>query len=151
MKTLIIVRHAHALPAYEAGVNSDAQRPLSLEGREKASVTAARLQQQNIKPGLIITSPLLRAEQTACILAEILGAPIEKSFELNGLKDEQEVCDFLKEQLAHTDCVLAVGHNPNVTYVTHALTGQVRTFLPGSFAIINMDNFAHPQLTYFGE
>ncbi len=46
MKTLIIVRHAHALPGYEAGVNSDAMRPLSVEGREKASVTAARLQQQ---------------------------------------------------------------------------------------------------------
>lgn len=151
MKSLIIVRHAYALPAYEAGVNSDAARPLSTEGREKASVTAARLHQLNIKPGAIITSPLLRAEQTACILAEILRSPVEKAFELNGLKDEQDVCDFLKEQLTRTDCILAVGHNPNVTYVTHALTGQVRTFLPGSFAVINMDDFTHPQLTYFGE
>lgn len=151
MKTLIIVRHAHALPAYEAGVNSDDQRPLSAEGREKASVTAARLMHLGIQPGLILTSPLVRAEQTARILAETVRSPVEKAFELNGLKDEQDVCDFLKEQLAHTDCILAVGHNPNVTYVAHALTGQVRTFLPGSFAVINMDDFTRPQLTYFGE
>ncbi len=151
MKTLVIVRHAHALPGYEAGVNSDAERPLSAEGREKASVTAARLNQLGITPGLIITSPLLRAEQTACILAETLCAPVEKSFELNGLKDEQDVCDFLRGQLNRTDCELAVGHNPNVTYVTHLLAGQVRTFLPGSFAVINLDNPAAPQLTYFGE
>lgn len=151
MKTLIIVRHAHALPAYEAGVNSDDRRPLSAAGKEKAAITAARLQHLGIKPTLIITSPLLRAEQTACILAETLHAPVEKSFELNGLKDERDVCGFLQEQLARTDCVLAVGHNPNVTYVTHALTGQVRTFLPASFAVINMDDCQHPQLTYFGE
>ncbi len=151
MKTLVIVRHAHALPGYAAGVNSDAERPLSSEGMEKASVTAARLLQLGIKPGLIITSPLLRAEQTAGILAQTLGAPVETSFELNGLKDERDVCDFLQEQLLRTDCVAAVGHNPNVTYVTHCLAGQVRTFLPGSFAVINMDNPQEPQLTYFGE
>lgn len=151
MKTLIIVRHAHALPAYEAGVNSDALRPLCAEGQEKAALTAARLKQQGIQPALIITSPLLRAEQTARILAKTLGAPVEQACELNGLKDEQDVCDFLQEQLAGTDCILAVGHNPNVTYVTHALTGQVRTFLPGSFAVIDMSDPARAQLTYFGE
>lgn len=151
MKTLVIVRHAHALPGYEAGVNSDAQRPLSQEGRGKAALTAARLNQLGITPGLIITSPLLRAGQTADILAETLCAPVEKSFELNGLKDEQDVCDFLKEQLEHADCVLAVGHNPNVTYVTHLLAGQVRTFWPGSFAVIDMTVPDRPQLTYFGE
>ncbi len=151
MKTLIIVRHAHALPGYAAGVNSDAERPLSAEGQEKASVTAARLLQLGVKPEVIITSPLLRAEQTAAILAQTLGAPIETFFELNGLKDEQDVCDFLQAQLERTDCVLAVGHNPNVTYVTHCLAGQVCTFLPGSFAVINMDNPQEPKLTYFGE
>lgn len=151
MKTLVIVRHAHALPGYAAGVNSDAERPLSQEGRKKAALTAARLDQLGLKPGLIVTSPLLRAHQTAAILADTLPAPIEEAAELNGLKDEQDVCEFLKEQLEHADCVLAVGHNPNVTYVTHLLAGQVRTFYPGSFAVINMTVPSHPQLTYFGE
>ena len=151
MKTLVIVRHAHALPGYEAGVNSDAERPLSQEGRKKAALTAARLNQLGIKPARVFSSPLLRAHQTAAILAETLPAPVEEASELNGLKDEQDVCDFLREQLEHADCILAVGHNPNVTYVTHLLAGQVRTFYPGSFAVINMDNLAAPQLTYFGE
>lgn len=151
MKTLVIVRHSYALPGYAAGVNSDEERPLSNEGREKAAVTAARLSQLNIQPELILTSPLLRAEQTAEILAETLCAPVEKSFELNGLKDERDVCAFLRELLERADCIVAVGHNPNVTYVTHCLAGQVRTFLPGSFAVINMDDPQEPKLTYFGE
>lgn len=151
MKTLVIVRHAHALPGYAAGVDSDAQRPLSQEGLNKAALTAARLGQLGVKPGIIVTSPLLRARQTAAILAETLHAPVQEDSELNGLKDEQDVCEFLKEQLEHADCVLAVGHNPNVTYVTHALAGQIRTFHPGSFAVIDMTAPEKPGLTYFGE
>lgn len=150
MKTLVIVRHAHALPAYAAGVDSDAQRPLSPEGRQKAALTAARLDSLGIKPARILASPLLRARQTAAVLAEALHAPVEEAAELNGLKDEQNVCDFLREQLEHADCILAVGHNPNVTYVTHLLSGQVRTFHPASFAVIDMTDQS-PQITYFGE
>ena len=150
MKTLVIVRHAHALPAYAAGVDSDAQRPLSTEGREKALLTAERLNTLGIKPARILSSPLLRAKQTAAVLAEVLHAPVEEAAELNGLKDEQDVCDFLREQMESADCILAVGHNPNVTYVTHLLAGQVRTFLPGSFAVIDMTGTS-PRLTYFGE
>lgn len=150
MKTLVIVRHAHALPAYAAGVDSDEQRPLSNEGREKAALTATRLNTLGIKPARLLSSPLLRAKQTAAVLAEALHAPVEEAAELNGLKDEQDVCDFLREQMEHADCILAVGHNPNVTYLTHLLAGQVRTFLPGSFAVIDMTG-AFPRLTYFGE
>lgn len=150
MKTLVIVRHAHALPAYVAGVDSDAQRPLSNEGRQKAALTAERLNTLGIKPARILSSPLLRAQQTAAVLAEVLHAPAEEAAELNGLKDEQDVCDFLREQMEHADCILAVGHNPNVTYVTHLLAGQVRTFYPASFAVLDMTGTS-PRLTYFGE
>lgn len=151
MKTLVIVRHSYALPGYLAGVQTDAERPLSDAGVEKARLTAARLQNAGLRPAVILTSPLLRAVQTAGILAETLHAPVEQAGELNGLKDEADVCDFLKERLKEADCVLAVGHNPNVTYVTHLLAKQVRMFQPGSFAVFDISDLDKPQLTFFGE
>ena len=151
MKTLILVRHANALPAYEAGVTTDAARPLSEEGRQKATLTARALAEQNLHPQVIYTSPLVRAVQTAEILAQTLGAPLSQETVLNGMYDESSVRDFLAEQLQGHDTILAVGHNPNISYLTHLLCGQTYHFSPGSFAVVNMQDENHPQILSFGE
>lgn len=150
MKTLILVRHAHALSGWEAKVSSDRLRPLSPAGQEKARQTAEKILQQKIHPQVIFTSPLLRAVQTADILASVLNAPVEPENILNGFASEQEVCDFLLSQLENYDVVLAVGHNPNVTYAAHLLCKEVHPFAPGSFAILDATD-EQPKLTYFGE
>jgi phosphohistidine phosphatase len=149
-KTLIIVRHAHALPGYVAKVNTDAERPLSEEGFEKARHTACELARQNIQPNLIVASPLLRAQQTAEVLAQTLKTPIQTATELNGLYEEEDVYGFLWEMLQTNDTVIAVGHNPNVSYLTHLLAKEVRPFSPGSFAIFTFTDKT-PKLVFFGE
>ena len=151
MKTLVLVRHANALAAYEAGVQTDAARPLSTEGRQKAAQTAHTLAEQKIRPQIIFASPLLRAVQTAEILAETLGAPVSQETVLNGLHDEQTVRDFLTEQLQQYDTVLAVGHNPNISYLAHLLGGRVYHFAPGSYAIVDMQDKDKLQILSFGE
>lgn len=149
-KTLIIVRHAHALPGYVARVNTDAERPLSEEGFAKARQTAGQLLSRRMQPGLILTSPLLRARQTAEVLAQTLGFPLQTAAELNGMYEEQDVFEFLWENLQTRDTVIAVGHNPNVSYLTHLLAKQVRPFSPGSFAVFSFTDKT-PNLVYFGE
>lgn len=151
MKTLILIRHANALPGYEAGVQTDAERPLSDEGFQKAAHTAQLLLGQKIQPDIILTSPLLRAVQTAETIAQTLPAPVSKETVLNGLHDEQTVRDFLTDQLAEHDTVAAVGHNPNISYLTHLLVKEVYHFSPGSFAVLNMTDLQTPRLTFFGE
>ena len=151
MKKLILVRHAHALSCLEAKVSSDRLRPLSIRGQEKARQTAQSLRAQNIHPQIIVTSPLERAVETAKLLADTLNAPVQTESILNGFAAEEEICHFLAEQFGSYDTVVAVGHNPNITYVTHALVRQIRPFAPGSFAIINMEDVTQPQLIYFGE
>lgn len=150
-KTLILVRHAHALPGYIAQVASDSQRPLSEQGFQKADLTAHRLKELQLHPERIFTSPLLRAVQTAQTLGEILQAPVEQDATLNGLKPDQEVGDFLKEQLTRQNVIAAVTHNPSISYVTHLLTGHVYTFAPGSFVVIEFDEKLQPQQIVFGE
>ena len=151
MKTLILVRHANALSGLEARVNTDAERPLSQEGQKKADKTAQTLKSRGIKPDIILTSPLLRAVQTAETLSQTLGGQLSKETILNGLHADREVCEFLAEQMHEHDTVIAVGHNPNVAYVLHLFCKEVRHFAPGSFAVLNFENPHHPQLTYFGE
>ena len=151
MKTLILIRHANALSAYEARVQTDAERPLSQAGLVKAAASAQELLRQSLRPNIILTSPLLRAVQTAEILAQHLQAPVSKETVLNGLHDDRTVCEFLTDQLSEHEVVAAVGHNPNIAYVTHVFCKQVLHFSPGSFAVLNFEDPHHPQLTFFGE
>ena len=150
-KILILVRHAHALPGYIAQVATDDLRPLSEQGFQKSDLTAHCLKQLNLHPQCILTSPLLRAVQTAQTLGKILNAPVEQTLVLNGLKPEREVCDFLQKQLEKNDVIAAVSHNPSISYVAHLLTGNVYTFAPGSFAVIEFDDKRQPCQITFGE
>ena len=151
MKTLILVRHAQALSCIAAGVPSDELRPLSGEGRQKAAATALRLQALSLHPARILTSPLLRARQTAEILSRTFTCPVDTAEELDGFHPDKDVRDFLCNQLENTDVLLAVGHNPNISCVNHLLCGQMHAFRPGSFAVLNMENGKVPQFIVFGE
>jgi len=152
MKTLILMRHGNALSCWDAKVPSDRLRPLSAQGKEKVRQSAQKIAGQHICPQVIFTSPLMRAAQTAEIVsATFHNTPIETETILNGFSSETEVCEFLREQFERYDTVLAVGHNPNVTYTAHLLCNKVCHFAPGSFAVIDMTDKEKPQLTYFGE
>ena len=150
MKTLVLVRHAHALAGWEARVNTDAERPLSPQGELKAVHTAQALQTLGIAPDVILTNPLVRAVQTAHLLARTLQAPVIQEKILNGFYPDAEVRDFLLEQLQSYNTVIAVGHNPAVAYVTHLLCREVHPFSPGSFSVMRQEenNF---RLSCFGE
>ena len=139
MKVLILIRHAHALPGHIARVNSDALRPLSEEGRQKAKQTASLLTQKNVRPEIVLSSPLLRAVQTAEIIAQTWRLPVQQSSELNGLYSDEEVVAFLRAQLENYDTLAAVTHNPSITYVNQLLCKQLKFFAPGSFSILQME------------
>jgi len=151
-KTLILIRHAHALSRYESAVPTDSARMLSAQGRQKALQSAQDLLARQEKPQIILTSPLLRALQTAQIASEVLNAPVKQQPILDGFHPDAQVRDFLLGELTRYDCILAVGHNPCITYVTALLCGQVYPFAPASFALLRAEHAQSPlQLIYFGE
>ena len=63
---LYLVRHAKAAPG-----DPDELRPLTPEGREEARRLAERLAAE--RPDAVVTSPLLRARETAEVLARACG------------------------------------------------------------------------------
>jgi phosphohistidine phosphatase len=62
---LYLIRHAEAAPLGEGGVSNDESRPLTAKGEEQARQVASGFRTRNIHLGLVLTSPLLRARQTA--------------------------------------------------------------------------------------
>lgn len=151
MKKLILIRHAHALTVYEAAVQTDAQRPLSSQGRQQAAQTAKTLLKQGIKPNIILTSPLLRALQTAKILSGIWQVPVCQENRLNGFYTDLEVRDFLLEKTKEEPIVAAVGHNPNIACVAQLFCNKLLHFSPGAFAVLEMEQEHSARLLSFGE
>jgi phosphohistidine phosphatase len=66
---LYLIRHGIAVERGE--YSQDEQRPLTENGQEKTEKVGQRLQELGLHFDLILTSPLVRAEQTAAILKEV--------------------------------------------------------------------------------
>ena len=72
-RTLYIVRHAIAADRSDKWPN-DAERPVTPEGAARMRANAKGLAALDVEPDVILSSPLLRALQTAEILAKILSS-----------------------------------------------------------------------------
>ncbi|VVM07551.1 partial 2,3-bisphosphoglycerate-dependent phosphoglycerate mutase, partial [Methylacidimicrobium tartarophylax] len=67
--TVYLLRHAAAIRE----APTDAERKLSKKGRQEAQSAGNALHRLGVRPDLIWSSPLVRARQTAEIVAEALG------------------------------------------------------------------------------
>lgn len=70
---IFLVRHGDAIDRATPGINSDAQRWLTDIGREEVGWTAQILRRLKVRPDLILSSPYVRAYQTAEIIGELVG------------------------------------------------------------------------------
>src|SRR3989338_8240474 len=70
---LYLIRHAEAVPHGAPGYPQDAQRPLTHEGRAQALAAGEALKRLQVAPDVLLTSPYVRAVQTAEQVAKGLG------------------------------------------------------------------------------
>lgn len=112
---LLILRHAIAFPRDAKRWPDDSARPLTMEGIKRARRAAAGLKRIAERPGLVLTSPLVRARDTAGIFAQAGGWP--KAVECAALSpgaSPEEVLEVLRRQGAKAECVAVVGHQPHL-------------------------------------
>jgi phosphohistidine phosphatase len=122
---VLIVRHAEAAPG-----KPDELRPLTVEGQEHARALGERLRADGFVPEAIITSPLLRAVQTATALG--LGVP-EVDDRLAPGVSPAELRDAVT---GRGDPVVVVGHQPDCGRAVLELTGAEVPFPPaGCFEV----------------
>lgn len=112
-----LLRHAEA----EDGT-PDEERELSARGEEQARAAGAALVALGVNLSACVTSPRVRAVQTARLACEPQGVEITEDRRLEGGPfDPRQVAADLG-----TD-VLLVGHDPDFSMALHRLTGaQVR-------------------------
>jgi phosphohistidine phosphatase len=117
-------RHGIAVDREDPGVTSDAERPLTEDGIRKTRIAAEGLKRMELDFDRILTSPWLRASQTASILSEVLGLPApENMAELEGDRSPQELVAALAHR--HGKRTLLVGHEPLLSAtVIHILGGE---------------------------
>ena len=126
---LYLIRHGPALPAGEGGL-PDAERPLSEDGRLKVRKAARGLREQVGAVDKIYYSPLLRAVQTAEIIAEELGcaeALEETKLALPGGKPKA-LLNFIG-LFSSLDRVMIVGHEPNISLTAAYLLGAEKAVI----------------------
>ena len=110
-----LVRHADAAPG-----EPDELRPLTPHGRQQARDVGARLAAEGAAGAAVITSPLLRARETAEEIARALGTTAEPDERLAPGATAEAVRDAAVE---HGDVVVAVGHQPDCGRVAAVLSG----------------------------
>jgi phosphohistidine phosphatase len=113
---LYLIRHAEALPVGHDGVADDDRRPLTEAGRAHVRGVAEALQRLSVRFDKVVTSPLVRARQTADLLAELGPAPAPEVVECNALRPEgkrRKLNRFLLSLGAES--VAVVGHNPDLS------------------------------------
>src|SRR3954467_13465967 len=107
---LYLLRHAHAGDSSKWD-GPDSERPLSPKGRRQAERLGAFLAERGFAPDAIVTSPKLRARQTAQLVAGAIGIAVALDDRLAAPLDEAVVGD-IAERVGGTS-VLLVGHDPD--------------------------------------
>ena len=110
---LLIIRHAIAAARDEDRWSDDGLRPLTQMGMRRSRRAAAGLKLITKAPDRLLTSPLVRARQTAKILTEVAGwPPAEKLPELLPGTAVLKVLTLLAKDRSQR--VALVGHQPDL-------------------------------------
>jgi phosphohistidine phosphatase len=125
---LVLVRHAESAPG-----SPDQLRTLTDEGRAQARALGERLRGEGIRPDAVLSSPLLRALQTA----ELLGFGEPEADERLAPGMTAEMVRAIVAERGGT--VVVVGHQPDCSRIAGALTDGVEPrFPPAGVAVIDL-------------
>ena len=93
---LYVVRHGIAIDRTDPKAPPEAERPLTAKGVQKTRAAALGLAALGAKPDVLVSSPYVRAAQTAEIFGEALGFAPEKIRISDSLKPAANPADTLK-------------------------------------------------------
>jgi phosphohistidine phosphatase len=140
---LYFLRHGRA--EHTAG-KEDGDRRLTEEGQAQLRGAAPLWKRLNLRPHLILTSPLVRAVETAELLVVGLGskhAPVI-DHRLSPGAGWPEMAQAMADR-PPAQRVLFVGHNPDMTSVVELLTGAESIRLrPGGLACVEFPGTPEP-------
>jgi phosphohistidine phosphatase len=113
---LYFIRHAAAEPVGQENDYLDERRRLTAEGRQRMQETAAGLRSLGVKFDAILTSPLMRAIETAEIIAQALEMDRNLIQRTAALAPQSTVGSLVIEIRKHAELagVAIIGHQPDI-------------------------------------
>ena len=125
---LVLIRHAEAVPG-----SPDELRALTTAGREQARRLGERLRADGLDADAVLSSPLLRARQTAEELG--LGEPETEEALAPGTTAE----DVLVAVAGRGETVVVVGHQPDCSQIVAELDdGAEPAFPPAGMHVLEL-------------
>jgi phosphohistidine phosphatase len=125
---LFLVRHAEAAPG-----EPDALRPLTPGGRSVARALGEKLAAEG--PDAVISSPLLRARETAEQIAHAAGI---EPYPDDRLAPGATAENVRAAVAGRGETVVAVGHQPDYSMIVLDLTGREIKFAPGGVYLVHL-------------
>ncbi len=140
MKTIYLVRHAKS--SWRHREMRDFERPLKKRGLNDALTMSSHLQEKGEIPQHVISSPAMRALQTAKIFTDTLSYPtdqIEENRSIYGAS-RSEILAVVMSMDNSIDSAMVFGHEPTMSYFTEFLTGKyIEKFSTAAVAKIQFD------------
>lgn len=125
---LFIVRHAVAEEREDFAKKNadDSLRPLTAKGKKKLQKMILSLEKEFDKLDMVVTSPYVRAKQSAQIISDIAdNAKVVESAELVPHAPPQALLKWLKTQGAQSKKIAVIGHEPHLSlFTSYLLTGN---------------------------
>ena len=147
-KTLILVRHATAED--HSFQIKDFDRNLIEKGLNESSKMGDWLADSNISADIFVTSPALRAYQTAEIIAKKLGVNadelvLDKDIYDGGPTAYMYAVNAVSEEFS---TLMLFGHNPDITYFAEYMSGSnLGSMKKGGVAIIEFEGLKWEELS----
>ncbi len=130
---LILFRHGIAVDR-EWALTHDVEeslRPLTSKGRERSLKVARKLRGFEEEVDFIVTSPLVRARETAVLIQDIYEeVPLQECVELVPSAPPQAFAQWLKVHSKNAVSLIVVGHEPHLSsFASWALSGHSPSFI----------------------
>ena len=130
-----LLRHGDAVPH---GSVSDFQRELTGKGERQSRAAGKALERLGLRPAACYTSPKLRARDTAKLACKPLGVLPQEVESIAGGFDRDDLRELLT---AHDDgdCVLVVGHEPDLSTLVGDVAGARVDLKKGGVAVLSVE------------
>ena len=145
---LYIIRHAIAVDEVTSDYASDSERPLTDKGRKKMRQIAKALQYMGVEFDLILSSPYVRACETAEILADVFKRKKEIVFSNHLIPEgnpELLIGEINEKHMV--DSLAIVGHEPHLSTLIGLLTTDSAklevTLKKGGVCYLSADDLHH--------
>ncbi len=129
---LVLVRHAPAEEKEEFAKKNigDQFRPLTEKGKKRMQKVAEKLFELNPKVDLIVTSPYVRARESANILNTLFKTSLKEAVELVPQSTSTAFLRWLRAHGGDSQQIVVVGHEPHLsTMISYLISGQPYSFI----------------------